>query len=462
MAVALDAEPRDIPRDMREAAVTPILQPGALFWPLVLFLSLIVLAGLVAMFQQLVFGLGVTGLNNNVSWGFYIADMVFFIGLSYGGAVTSAILRLTNAPWRAPMVRMAEAMALVTLLIGSLFPIIDLGRPDRMLNLLTHGQVGSPVLWDVVAVNTYMVATVIFLFLPLIPDIAFCRDHLGSAAGRLRGLLYDRLAVGWRGTPGEKSILERNMTVVAVVIIPLAVSVHSVLAWLFGMTMRPGWNSTIYAPYFVIGALYSGVAAVIVIVAAFRKAYRLEAFITEQHFKYLANMLLALGMGYAYFFFAELLTEGYKMEGFSMHEGPGALLEELLLGRYAVLVWGFVIGGLAIPIALTSLPVTRTVSGIVVASLLVIVGMWLKRYLIVVPSMAAPIMPIEFGAYWPSRVEVAITLAAVAAIPLMLMLFFRIFPILSIYEMEEMEEHGKYETEPEPEPEAETSRLGTW
>jgi molybdopterin-containing oxidoreductase family membrane subunit len=309
-----------------------------------------------------------------------------------------------------------------------------------MVNLITHGQVGSPVLWDVVAVNTYMVATVIFLFLPLIPDLAICRDRLGPAAGRLRTLLYERLSLGWRGTPGEKNVLERNMTVVAVVIIPLAVSVHSVLAWLFGMTVRPGWNSTIYAPYFVVAALYSGVAVVIIVMAGFRKAYQLEPFITEQQFKYLANMMLALGMGYGYFLFAEVITEGYKMEGMSMGEGSGPLLQELLLGQYAILFWGFVAGGLVIPIALVSLPPTRNVPGIVVASCLVVAAMWLKRYLIVVPSMATPMMPIEWGAYWPSRVEIAITAAAVAAVPLMLMMFFRIFPILSIYEMEEMEE----------------------
>jgi Ni/Fe-hydrogenase subunit HybB-like protein len=428
-------------RSIRDAAVTPILHPGPLFWPLFVFLSLVVLAGGVAMIQQLMFGLGVTGLNNQVTWGFYITNMVFFIGLSYGGAVTSAVLRLTNATWRAPMVRIAEAMALVTLLIGSLFPIIDLGRPDRMINLILHGQVGSPVLWDVVAVNSYMVATVIFLYLPLIPDMAICRDHIGPAAGRLRRFLYDRLSLGWRGTPREKNILERNMTLVAVAIIPLAVSVHSVLAWLFGMTMRPGWNSTIYAPYFVVGALFSGVAAVILIVAAFRKAYRLEAHITEQHFKYLANILLALGVGYGYFLFAELLTEGYKMEGMTLHEGSGPLLEEMMLGQYAVFFWGFVIGGLAIPLVLISVPITRTIPWIVAASALVVAAMWLKRFLIVVPSMAAPIMPVEWGAYWPSRVEVAITLAATAAVPLLLMVFFRFFPILSIYEMEEINGH---------------------
>jgi len=424
---------------LHAAAVRPIVEPGPLFWPLMLVLGMIILGGAIAFLQQLQFGLGVTGLNQRVTWGFYITDMVFFIGLSYGGAVTSAILRLTNAPWRAPMARLAEAMALVTLMVGSLFPIIDLGRPDRLTNLILHGQVGSPVVWDVIAINAYMAATMIFLFLPLIPDIAFCRDHLGPAAGRLRRLLYERLSLGWRGSDRERHLLERNMTLVAVVIIPLAVSVHSVLAFLFGMTVRPGWNSTIFAPYFVVGALYSGVAAVVLVVAAFRRAYHLEAFLTEQHFKYLANMMLALGMAYGYFMFAEILTEGYKMEGFSQHEGSGALLQEMLLGTYAPLLWGFVVGGLALPIALLSLPPTRKVWGIATAAALIVVAMWLKRFLIVVPAMAAPMMPTEWGAYWPSRVEVAVTLAAAAAVPLLLMLFFRVFPIISIYEMEELE-----------------------
>jgi molybdopterin-containing oxidoreductase family membrane subunit len=434
----------DRPIELREntlhaAAVRPIVEPGALFWPLMLVFGIIVLGGAIAFLQQLRFGLGVTGLNQRVTWGFYITDMVFFVGLSYGGAVTSAILRLTNAPWRAPLARMAEAMALVTLMIGALFPIIDLGRPDRLTNLLIHGQVGSPVVWDVVAINAYMVATMIFLFLPMIPDMAFCRDHMGPAAGRMRKLLYERLSLGWRGSERERHLLERNMTLVAVVIIPLAVSVHSVLAFLFGMTVRPGWNSTLFAPYFVIGALFSGVAAVILVVASFRKAYHLEAFITDQHFKYLANILLALGMGYAYFMFAEILTEGYKMEGFSENMGQGALLQELLLGKYAPLFWGFVIGGLAIPIALLALPWTRKIGGIATASALIVVAMWVKRFLIVVPAMATPMMPVQFGAYWPSRVEVAVTLAAAAAVPLLLMLFFRVFPIISIYEMEELE-----------------------
>ncbi len=426
--------------DVREAALRPMLHPGPFFWIIVLALGVLALGGMVAYLHQLRDGLGVTGLNSRVSWGVYEANIVFFIGLSYGGAVTSAILRLTNARWRAPLTRMAEAMALVTLAIGSLFPMIHLGRPDRLPNMLIHGQVGSPLVWDMVAIGTYMAATIIFLYLPLIPDIAHCRDRLGAAAGRLRQMLYSVLSLGWQGTAGQRHLLEQNMTIVAIVIIPLAISVHSVLAWLFSMNSRPGWNSTIFGPYFVVAALFSGVAAVILVVAAFRKAYHLEDFIEERHFKYLANILLALGMGYAYFTFAELMTEGYKMEGYTEGQGAGALLEAMLLGQYAPLFWAFVAGGLALPLALVSLPPTRTVPGIVLASSLVVAAMWLKRLIIVVPVMATPNMPTEWGSYWPSQVEIAVTVAATAAIPLLLMLFFRVFPILSIYEVEEMQE----------------------
>ncbi len=426
--------------DVRQAAVRPILHPGELYWLVVAGLLVVVGAGVLAYAHQFRDGLGVTGLNQRVTWGVYIADMVFFIGVSYGGALTSAILRLTNAPWRAPLTRMAEAMAVAALLIGALFPIIDLGRPDRMLNLLLHGQVGSPVVWDVVAITTYMATSVIFLYLPLIPDLAFCRDHLGPAAGRLRHLLYQRLSLGWQGTPRQRHLLEQNSTIIAIIIIPLAVMVHSVLSWLFGVTMRPGWNSTIFGPYFVLGAMFSGVAAVILVIAGFRKAYHLEAFIEELHFKYLANILLALGIGYAYFMFAEYLTEGYKMEGYIVDEGSGPLLEALMVGQYAPLFWAFIVGGLVVPMALLSFPRTRTIQGIVTASIMVVVAMWLKRFLIVVPAMATPIMPVAWGSYMPTRVEGAITLAAAATIPLILMVFFRFFPIISIYEMEEMAE----------------------
>jgi Ni/Fe-hydrogenase subunit HybB-like protein len=421
--------------DIREVALRPILRPGEFFWLAVAGLSVLILWGAVSYLYQLKNGLAVTGLSQQVSWGFYITDMVFFIGVSYGGAMTSAILRLTNAPWRAPLSRMAETMAVMALMVGGVFPIIDLGRPDRVIYLFRYGQVGSPVLWDVVAITTYMFAGIVFLYLPMIPDIAVCRDRLGPRASSLQRTLYTRLALGWQGMPGQRHLLEWGTTVVAIIIIPLAVSVHSVLAWLFGVTSRPGWDSSIFAPYFVVGAMFSGVATVILVVAAFRKAYHLEEYIEKKHFVYLSYILLALALGYAYFMFSEYLTEGYKM-----HKPGGALLELLLTGKLAPFFWLFSIGGLILPILLISIPNTRTIPGITLASLAVVLGMWLKRFLIVVPGLAEPQMPANVTIYWPSLVEIGITAAAAAAIPLLMMLFFRVFPIISIYEVEEAAE----------------------
>lgn len=419
---------------IREAAQRPMRSASKLWWFIFLVLAATVAWGAVAWAYQLKEGLGVTGLGQRVTWGFYISNLVFFIGISYGGALTSAILRLTGAPWRAPLTRLAEATAVAALLVGAVFPIIDLGRPDRFMNVILHGQVGSPVVWDVVAISTYLAASVIFLLLPLIPDAAAVRDSLGSGQGKLRRKLYSLVSLGWRGEPGQHRVLNQGMTVIAILIIPLAVSVHSVLAWLFGVTVRPGWNSTIFAPYFVVGAMLSGVGAVILVLAAFRKAYHLEQYVTIKHFTYLGYILAALAAGYFYFMVSEYLTEGYKM-----HEGTGALLELLMIGQLAPFFWLFVVGGLLLPIALIGLPITRNIPGIALASLAVVLGMWLKRFLIVVPGLAEPLLPGELTIYWPTWVELAITLAAGAAIPLMLMIFFRFFPVMSIYEMEEVQ-----------------------
>lgn len=421
----------------QEAALRPVVQkPGLLWWGIFGVLTVTMAAGLFAYSYQLRQGLGVTGLGQRVSWGFYISNLVFFIGISYGGAITSAILRLTNAPWRAPLTRLAEAMAVSALLVGALFPIIDLGRPDHLPQLFLHGQVGSPVLWDVVAISTYLAASLVFIYLPLIPDIALCRDRLSRSTGRLKRTIYRVFALGWDGRAEQRRILNQGMTVLAILIIPLAVSVHSVLAWLFGVTVRPGWNSTIFAPYFVMGAMYSGVATVILVMAAFRRAYHLEDYITIQHFRYLSYMLLVLALGYLYFMVSEYLTEGYKM-----HEGTGALLDLLLLGRLAPFFWLFVVGGLLLPVAVVAVPATRTIPLLSLAAAAAVLGMWLKRFLIVVPSLAESISPsTNLTIYHPSWVEITITLAATAAIPWFLMLFFRFFPVISIFEMDEVAE----------------------
>lgn len=424
-----------------ERAMWQIGRGGIRFWGSVVVLGALVAVGLYAYVYQLQRGLWVTGLNQKVSWGFYIINCIFFIGISYGGAMTSAILRLTNAKWRAPLTRLAEATAVAALLVGAVYPLIDLGRPDRILYLLWYPQVGSPVVWDVVAISTYLVASLVFLYLPLIPDVALARDTLGVRLGGVRRTLYRALALGWRGTRSQERALRRGIGIMAVLIIPLAVSVHSVLAWVFAVTVRGGWHSTIFAPLFVLAAMLSGVAAVILVVAALRAAYGLGAFITAKHFRYLSYLLIALGAGYLYFMVSEYLTEGYVAE-----ETSGPVLEALFVGQFAPAFWSFTLGGLILPLVLAALPGRFPIARACAASILVVAGMWLKRFLIVVPGVAAPIMPWDWGRYAPTWVEIAITIGSAAAIPLLLIVFFRFFPVMSVHEVEEVE--GPLEARP--------------
>jgi len=392
----------------------------------------VVAIAFVAYGYQVSAGLWVAGYNDTAFYGIYEANLVAFIGVSYGGALVSAVLRLTNAHWRAPITRMAEGMALVALLVGAAFAIVHLGRPERIWELIVHPQAGSPIVWDVIAISTYLVATLVFLYLPLIPDLAVARDRLGPTSGRMRRTFYRLAAAGWSGTPSQRRSLNWSVGAMAVLIIPLAVAVHSVLAWAFSMTSRPGWHSTIFGPYFVIAALYSGVALVIVVVAAFRKVYRLEPYIGLRHFVSLGRIMAVLGIVYLYFTFAELLTSAYTRT----HE-EASIVAVMLEGSYAPGFWLFMVGGLFVPLALTLVPTFRHERYLVLAGVLAVVGMWLKRMLITLPAATAPLIGDSWGAAQLTWVAIAITLGATAAIPLGLMILFRFVPILSLDEMAE-------------------------
>jgi len=414
-----------------ERATSNIGRGGFAWWLIAAVLAGVVAFGVYSYVYQVQHGHSVTGTNRTIFWGIYIANFVFFIGISYGGAIISAILRLMGAKWRAPITRIAEGTAVVTLAVGAISVIVDVARPDRILNLVLYAQPGSPITWDWIAINTYLVGTLIFFYLPLIPDLGtYAR---GLPQGSLRARLYGAIALRWQGTPAQERWLLRAMLIMAVLIIPLAISVHSVLAWLFAMTVREGWHSTIFGPLFVIAAMLSGTAMVIVAVAALRKAHGLEQFITTKHFRYLSYLLMVLCAAYLYFMVAEYLTEGYTQQGSS-----GAILQALFMGAYAPAFWAVVLGGLCLPIALVVFPGRWFIARASTASLLVIAAMWLKRYLIVlIPGMAEPVSP--FALYQPTWVELGITLGSVAAIPLGLMVMFRLFPVMSVHEMEEVE-----------------------
>jgi molybdopterin-containing oxidoreductase family membrane subunit len=402
---------------------------------LVAGLCLVVAWGVFAWIHQVRTGLGVTGLSNHVSWGLYITNFVFFIGISHAGTLVSAILRLTHAEWRRPITRLAEMITVVALVTGASMVVVDMGRPDRLLNILRFPHLRSPILWDVLSISTYLTGSLIYLYLPLVPDLASIRGS--RRIGRVRRRLYAAMSLRWAELPEQKRRLNRAIGIMAVVIVPVAVSVHTVVSWIFGMTLREGWNSTIFGPYFVVGAIFSGIAGIIVVMAAFRRVYHLEEFITPRHFQYLGSLLLVLGLVYAYFTASEYITIGFKLR-----VGDDALLSALLVGRYAVLFWSFAIGGTVVPILLLAFRRTRTIPGIVTAAVLVNVGMWLKRFVIIVPSMALPLMPWEWGTYRPTWVEWSITAATFAAFVLVFVVLARLFPVISVWEVREGWEHA--------------------
>lgn len=309
--------------ELRDDVLRPLGRASGRYRLTMLVLGAVVAWGVYAWTVQLRRGLAVTGMGDEVIWGLYITNFVFFIGISHAGTLISAILRLSHAEWRRPVTRMAEAITVIALMVGALMPFVDMGRPDRIVNLLLYGRLQSPLVWDILAITTYLAGSILYLYLPLIPDLALAASRYGRG---LRGRVYSWLSRGWTGSPGQRARLGRAVGVMAVIIIPVAVSVHTVVAWIFGMTLRAGWDSTIFGPYFVVGAIFSGIASIIIVMAIFRRVFGFEHWLTERHFRYLGSLLLALTLIYAYFTISEYLTIGYKLR-----VGDASLLSALRL-----------------------------------------------------------------------------------------------------------------------------------
>ena len=382
--------------------------------------------------RQLLRGLGVTGLNQPVSWGFYIVNFVFFIGISHAGTLISAILRLTQAEWRRPITRMAEIITVVVLAIGGLHPVLDLGRPDRMLNIFTSGRLQSPLLWDVCSISAYFMASTVYLFLPMIPDIALLRDR-----GARPHWFYAFLSWGWQGTPRQHAVLERAIAILMILVIPIAISVHTVISYIFAMTLQPGWHSTIFGPYFVVGAIFSGIAALMVVMIVLRRVFHLERFLKPIHFDHLAKLLLVMSLLWFYFTFCEYITAFFGNEPSEMR-----VFFYKFSGGFAPYFWGMVACNFLIPVVLLAFRRFRTIPGILFASIAVVIGMWLERLNIVIPSLANPRLPYPTGFYVPSLVEWAIFIGAFASFILGYAIFSRFFPLISVWEIKEGKKHS--------------------
>ena len=384
--------------------------------------------------------IGVAGINRPVFWGFYITNFVFWIGISHAGTLISAILRVTSAEWRRPVTRCAEAITVFALSIGGLFPLIHLGRPWLFWFMIPFPNsrglwpnFRSPLVWDMMAIGTYLTGSVLYLFLPLLPDMAILRDRaLAETPASLKARLYTLMALGWRGTTQQWHSLEAGIKAMAIIIIPVAVSVHTVVSWDFSMTLAPMWHSTIFGPYFVAGAIYSGIAVLMVAMYLLRRGLRLEEYLTDKVFNNLGLLFVAFTVIWTYFTAAEHITVWYGHEPSEM-----AVFWERVSGEYAPIFWGMVFVNIVVPLGVLSFRWGRKPWATAIVGLGVLVGMWIERFLIVVGTLRLPRMDFMVGTYSPSWVELGVLVGSFGMFAMLYFLFVQLAPIVSIWEVRE-------------------------
>lgn len=394
------------------------------------FLGIVLVVGLYAFILQFIHGHVITGMRDNVVWGVYIVNFIFFICLSYSGAFISGILHFLNTPWKNSVSRIVELITVLSLIIGPIFILLCIGRLDRLHYLFIYPRIQSPITWDIIAIMTDLVGCFIYLYLTFIPDFAILRDH-SKDAPKWKQKLYRTLAINYQATPEQERRLHRTTKLMSTMIIAMAIVAYTVLAWIFSLTLQPGWNSTIFAPYFIITGLYSGVAIIILILYLVRRFYRLNSYIKDNVFKVTGIVLLVMSMLYAYFTFSE-----YFPKWFSNRTQDEALLETLFT-RY---FWEFILAnyiGVLIPIAILSYKKLRTPKWVTLAAIISIFGIWLNRYLIVVPTLETPFIPIqdtreEYIHYSATWIEWSLSFAGIAAFILIFIFIIKLVPVIPI------------------------------
>ena len=264
------------------------------------FLLVLTILGIIAYIDQVIQGQVVTNMRDYALWGIYISNFVFFVATSFVGSVTVAILRLTNNTWRTPLVRIAEIIALASIIMAGLTIMIDMGRPDRLLNLFIHARLQSPITWDVIIIPTYIVFSFLLLYFPALPDLAILKNHYKKSKPKL-SRIYAWFALNWEGSAAQRAIQNKSIRILAVMIIPVGILLQTIDAWLFSTTYRVGWDSTNMGAYFISGAFVAGVGGLIAVVCIVRKVRKLEGYITEMHFDRLGKLLVLACLTYLYY-----------------------------------------------------------------------------------------------------------------------------------------------------------------
>ncbi len=460
------------PLENDRALLSPMGLTSKGFWVLFVILGGLLTLELATWLDQMIFGLGITGLTRPVMWALYIVNFVYFIGIGHAGTFISAALRVLNVEWRRPISRAAEIVTVFALIAAASFPVIHVGRPWKAYWLLPYPNerqiwpdFHSPLLWDLTAITTYLTCSILFAYIGLLPDLAMARDH--SIGWRHR--LYSILALGWGGTVEQFHNQETALNVFSYCIIPVMFSVHTIVSWDFAMAVQPTWHSTIFGPYFVIGALFSGGGAVIIALILARKALHLEYFLRKEHFNGMGVFLLLLSFAWGYFYFNDYLVPWYG------NEPPDKVINSILSYGYAAPIWYLMLfSNVVLPWAtLWSRRIRTSLPALFIISLFVQVGMYIERYIIIPVGLGTNYMPFDWGRYYPHIPETVITIGAFALVGFLYIIFTRFFPLIPGWEVQEGQMlhslrrighqlvQAKAEPEAEPEPAARREQQET-
>lgn len=382
-------------------------------------------------------GLGVTGMGDYVSWGLYIANFVFFVAVSLVGLLISSVLQLLKISWAKPVSRAAEQIAIAAVALAGIIIVMDMGRPDRLHHVFIYGRFASPILWDLTVVSTYLAISVLLFYIPLIPDLSILHQRMGPELPAWKRKLYKTLSLGWKGNAQQFKTIYHALRVLMILIIPVGLSIHTVTSWLFAATLRPGWDSTIFGPYFVVGAFVAGSAGLIILMYVYRLRYGLKDYYTDMHFDRMGKLLVLVCLVYLYFNINEFFVPVYKMK-----LAEGVHLRTLFSGGYAFWFWFAQVVGLVLPILLIQLKFFRKPLPLTLVSMVILFSAWIKRYLIVIPTMEHPFLPVQnvpehFQHYSPTSTEVMIMLFSFFASLLIISVLAKLFPVISIWEVAE-------------------------
>ena len=410
-------------------------KPGRAYLAALAFTATLTVIGGILWVYQIRNGLGVAGYTHPVNWAIYITNFVFWVGIAHSGTLISAVLYLFRARFRTSFNRAAEAMTVFALMVAGLFPLIHLGRSWVFYYLLPYPNqrqlwvnFRSPLIWDVFAVGTYFTVSLVFFYVGMIPDFAIAR----RCKEGIRKRFYQVLSLGWKGTEREWRHYGMLYLFLAAFATPLVASVHSVVSWDFAMSVVPGWHTTIFAPYFVAGAIFSGTAMVITLVIPLRKAMNLHEYITDDHFESIAKIMLFTSLIVSYAYIVEF---GLAWYGGNVFE-TGAFRYRAL-GDFRYLTWAMIFCNSLVPLSLFVKRLRRNTTCLMIVSLLVNVGMWLERFVIIVTSLAHDYDPYVWGTYSPTYVEVGISLGSFGMFFTLYLLFVKNLPVLSITEIKE-------------------------